>query len=161
MHCISWFAELSQIFPLLSCQPRVTVTSCFVYKVIRVLWSIDHLCINPILRIGLIHKWSIDSYQLKWSVHASVLLSNCKQSITSLSLLVGTTVQWHTPVWINDKQELLQPDTIKSLALWSPPNLGIFVIFHTNSLKCDIWSAFNTFETPSNVYLDLASVGLA
>ena len=29
---------------------------------------------------------------LKRSVHASVLLSNCKQSITSLSLLVGTTV---------------------------------------------------------------------
>ena len=25
---------------LLSCQPRVTVTSCFVYKVIRDLWSI-------------------------------------------------------------------------------------------------------------------------
>ena len=31
---------------LLSCQPRVTVTSCFVYKVIRDLESIDHLCIN-------------------------------------------------------------------------------------------------------------------
>ena len=37
------------------CQPRVMVTSCFVYKVIRDLESIDHLCINPILRIGLIH----------------------------------------------------------------------------------------------------------
>ena len=33
---------------LLPCQPRVTVTSCFVYKVIRDLESIDHLCINPI-----------------------------------------------------------------------------------------------------------------
>ena len=41
---------------LLSCQPRVTVTSCFVYKVIMDLYSIDHLCINPILRIGLIQK---------------------------------------------------------------------------------------------------------
>ena len=41
---------------LLSCQPRVTVTSYFVYKVIRDLESIDHLCINPIHRIGLIHK---------------------------------------------------------------------------------------------------------
>ena len=41
---------------LLSCQPRLTETSCFVYKVIRDLKSIDHLCINPILRIGLIHK---------------------------------------------------------------------------------------------------------
>ena len=41
---------------LLSCQPRVTFTSCFVYKVIRDKYSIDHLCINPICRIGLIHK---------------------------------------------------------------------------------------------------------
>ena len=38
---------------LLSCQPRETVTSCFVYKVIRDLESIDHLCINPIRRVGL------------------------------------------------------------------------------------------------------------
>ena len=41
---------------LLSCQPKVTVTTCFVYKVIRDFKSMDHLCINPILRIGLIHK---------------------------------------------------------------------------------------------------------
>ena len=41
---------------LLSCQPRVTVMSYFVNKVIRDLESIDHLCINPIRRIGLIHK---------------------------------------------------------------------------------------------------------
>ena len=41
---------------LLSCQPRVTVTSCVVYKVIRDLDSIAHLCINPIHRVGLIHK---------------------------------------------------------------------------------------------------------
>ena len=37
-------------FLLLSCQPRVTVTSCFDYKFIRNLASIYHLCINPILR---------------------------------------------------------------------------------------------------------------
>ena len=79
-------------FQILSCQPRVTVTSCFVYNVIRDLWSIDHLFINPIRRIGLIHKWSIDSRWLKWSVYVSDLLNNCKQSITSLSLLVGTKV---------------------------------------------------------------------
>ena len=36
---------------LLSCQPRVTVTLCSLYKVIRDLYSIDHLCINPIRRI--------------------------------------------------------------------------------------------------------------
>ena len=41
---------------VLSCQPGVTVTSCFVYKVIRDLESIDRLSINPMLRIGLIHK---------------------------------------------------------------------------------------------------------
>ena len=38
---------------ILSCPPRVTVTSCFVYKVVRALWSRDYLCINP---IRLIHK---------------------------------------------------------------------------------------------------------
>ena len=32
----------------------------FVYKFIRDLLSIDHLRINPIHRIGLIRKWSID-----------------------------------------------------------------------------------------------------
>ena len=77
---------------ILSCQARVTVTSCFVYKVIRNLESIFHLCINPICRIGLILKWYIDSRQLMWSVKVNVLLNNCKQNITSLSLLVGTTV---------------------------------------------------------------------
>ena len=41
---------------VLSCQPRVKVASCFVYKVIMELSSIYHLCINSIRRIGLIHK---------------------------------------------------------------------------------------------------------
>ena len=68
------------------------MTSCFVDKVIRDLESIDHLCINPIRRIGLIHKLSIDSHKLKWSVQINVLLNNCKQNTTSMSLLVGTTV---------------------------------------------------------------------
>ena len=31
----------------------------------------DHLCINPIRRIGLIHKWNIDSHKLKWSVQVN------------------------------------------------------------------------------------------
>ena len=35
-------------------------TSCFVYKGIRYLESIDHLLIKPIHRIRLIHKWSLD-----------------------------------------------------------------------------------------------------
>ena len=67
-------------------QPRVTVMSCFVNKVIRDLESIDYLCINPIRRIGLIHKRSIDSHWLKWSVQVNVLLNNCKQNTISLSL---------------------------------------------------------------------------
>ena len=50
-HC-----DIHWIDKVLSYQPRVTVTSCFVYKTIRDLESIDHLCINPIRRIGLIHK---------------------------------------------------------------------------------------------------------
>ena len=37
---------------LMSCQPRGTVMLCFVYKVIRDLESIDHLCIVLILSCG-------------------------------------------------------------------------------------------------------------
>ena len=44
--------------------------------------SIDHLCINPILCIGLIHKLFIDYKSL----------ISCKQNTTSLSLLAGRTV---------------------------------------------------------------------
>ena len=43
---MSWLKFIKEI---LSCQPRVTVMSCFVYKVISDLESIDH-------RTGLIHK---------------------------------------------------------------------------------------------------------
>ena len=78
---------------ILSCQPRVTVTSRFVYKANRDLESIDHLFINLIRRIGLIHKCSLDSRWLKWIVQVNVLLNNCKQTISSLSLLVGTPVE--------------------------------------------------------------------
>ena len=34
-------------YHLHSCQPRVIVASCFVYKVTMDLSSIDHVCINP------------------------------------------------------------------------------------------------------------------
>ena len=66
--------------------------SCFVYKDIRDLESIGHLCIYPIRRIGLIYKCSIDSHYLKWCVQVNVLLNNCKQDMTSLSLLAGRKV---------------------------------------------------------------------
>ena len=65
------------------------MTSCFVYKVIRDLESIDHLFINPIHRTGLIHKQSFDSRLVKWSVQDNVLFNNCKQNITSVSLLLA------------------------------------------------------------------------
>ena len=56
--CIIRFQELEicKIYKVLACKPRVTVSSCFVYKVIMDLSLIDHLCIIPIHRIGLIHK---------------------------------------------------------------------------------------------------------
>ena len=43
--------ELSTVLPAKSDSDVM-----FRYKVIRNLESIDHLCINPILRLGLIHK---------------------------------------------------------------------------------------------------------
>ena len=59
---------------LLSCQPRVTLASCFAYKVIRDLESIDHLCIYPIRRIGLIYKGSVNSRWLKSSEHVFLIM---------------------------------------------------------------------------------------
>ena len=47
-----WISHVSQ---LLSCQTRVTETR-FAYNIIRDLLLIDCLCIDPICRIGLIHK---------------------------------------------------------------------------------------------------------
>ena len=67
---------------ILSCQPSVTATSCFVYncKVNSNLYTPLELTRTD--RIGLIHKWSIDSKSL----------ITCKQNMTSLSLLAGRTV---------------------------------------------------------------------
>ena len=36
--------------------------------------------------------WSINSHKLKWSVQVNVLLNNCNQNTTSLSLFAGRTV---------------------------------------------------------------------
>ena len=44
--------QLNRKALLLSYQPRVTVASFFVYKVIMGSELIDHLCINPVLWIG-------------------------------------------------------------------------------------------------------------
>ena len=83
---------------VLSCQPRVTVTSCFVYKVTRDLESIVHLHINPICRIELIHISDLSIRVSSSEVYKFMLytvVNNCKQNITPLSLLVGTTVSVH------------------------------------------------------------------
>ena len=61
---------------LVSCQPRVTVTSCFVYKVIMDLESIYHFCFILSIRVS------------KSGVYRLML----EQKSISLSLLVGTTV---------------------------------------------------------------------
>ena len=62
-HCSHWKHLNETPTCIITVLPaKSDLTSCFVYKVIRDLESIDHLCINPILQIGLKHKWSIDSH---------------------------------------------------------------------------------------------------
>ena len=70
----SFVVRGTDCYVLLSCQPRETVASCFVYKVIRDLESIYQFPLSQV------------------ECPVNVLLNNCIQSITSLSLLVGTTV---------------------------------------------------------------------
>ena len=70
-------------FQILSCQPRVTVTSCFVYKVIRDLYSLDHVFISPILRIGL------KTYAPISNAHLSHVCKRGKLSGSCLSTLNG------------------------------------------------------------------------
>ena len=53
----------------------MTVMSCLFTKLLGTLESIDHLCINPIHRIGLMHRLSRDSRKLKWSAQVDVLLT--------------------------------------------------------------------------------------
>ena len=68
--CTTWENGDAGILKLLACQPRVTVMYNFGYNLLSkkltcILLliqceSTDQLCINPILWIELIHKWSID-----------------------------------------------------------------------------------------------------
>ena len=51
-----------QLTHLLSCQPIRTLASCFVYKVIRDLESINHLCINDSITCVLILIAGRDKY---------------------------------------------------------------------------------------------------
>ena len=60
----------------------MTGTSCFVYKVIKDLESIDHLCINPIsLSSSGVYKFIF-------------YLKNYKQNTMSLSLFAGRTEEY-------------------------------------------------------------------
>ena len=69
------------------------MTSCCVYKDIRDLESIDHLCINFYPQDG-INTQVIYRFALAQAgCTCYFLLNNSKQSITSLSLLVGMTVR--------------------------------------------------------------------
>ena len=65
---------------------RIASLLCIFESTIRVsLWidtNVYHLYINPILRIGLIHQWSIDSKSRYF----------CKQNMTSLSIFADSTV---------------------------------------------------------------------
>ena len=56
------------------------------------LQSYQGLRIDRSLEQDRINTLSVDSHQPKWSVKVNVLLNNCKQNTTSLSLLAGTTV---------------------------------------------------------------------
>ena len=68
------------------------MTSCFVYKVIRDLESIDHLCINPIHRIG-VYASDLSVRIILIGVYKLFFyLTICKQNTTSLSLFAGRTV---------------------------------------------------------------------
>ena len=102
---------------LLSCQPRVTVTSCFLQSYQGLIIDISLVYqIYPSDRINtrVIYRFAISSSEvytlvfylamvnrelghchswLAWGVHVSVLLSNGKQRIRTLSLLVGMAVR--------------------------------------------------------------------
>ena len=66
---------------LLSCQPRVTVVSCFVYKVIMDLSSIDHLCINRIPRdrinTQVIYQLALTSSSGVYKLNVNKILRQC------------------------------------------------------------------------------------
>ena len=53
-HCVIWDKVDLKVYSVLQAKSESDVMFC--YMVIRDLESIGHLCINPILRIGLIHN---------------------------------------------------------------------------------------------------------
>ena len=68
------------------------MTSCFVYKVIRDLESMDHLCINPIHRIGLIQNNLSIRFSSSGVYRLMFYLTIIKKTMTLLSPLAGRTV---------------------------------------------------------------------
>ena len=64
------------------------MTPCFVYKVIRDLESIDHLCINPIHRIGLITS------------DLSIRVSSSEVYTSVFNLAIANKVLRHRHSWL-------------------------------------------------------------
>ena len=92
------------------------MTSCLVHNVIRGLQSIDHLCINPIRRIGLIHKRSIDSRQ-----HSGAYKSMFYLTIVNKHFVTATP-GWHDSRLLRD---------FKSAG---PRDIGTFAMLPANDL---------------------------
>ena len=63
----------------------------FVNKVIRDLYAIDHLCINHRINTQVVYRLALA--QVVCTHKLKFYLYDCKQNITSLLLLVGTTVK--------------------------------------------------------------------
>ena len=112
--------KFSKVFVCNSFNHYLIYNTNFVYTFIRDLQSIDHLCINPIL-------W------LKWSFQVNILLNNCKQNTTSLSLLAGRTVTnyqlqtWRNNNGFNPHKRMDLPNRINSKNPF--PILGVLVVF--------------------------------
>ena len=76
---------------LLSCHPRVTVASCFVYSYHGLIIDRSLVYLSyPQDRINTQVIYRLELAQVECT--SKFLLNNCKQNITPRSLLVGTTV---------------------------------------------------------------------
>ena len=86
-----------------------------------------------------------------WSVHVSVLLSNCKQSITSLSILVGTSVL--NPTLIGHRLAIVDYHIITCMLThiwtWSSNCCYISTCWHTWTLNSNIGTKHNFYAITS------------
>ena len=110
-----WGMEIQiHIILLLSCQPRVRVTSFFVYKVIRDLESIDHFCINPITlyqtpSVSVLYRHDghvLNSYYWHVIVHMRAITSRWMRLLKTLTRAVtcaceGSYECRREPLWLH------------------------------------------------------------